>query len=118
MNKEYKKSNKKYLIKETIHEQARENRHFKNINLISQADLIIIFGTSIGATDGYIWKKIAEYSIKKNMPIIIHCYKEDFETVRKIPRQLGILYQAVDKCRNCMSQQPVLMRKSAENVII
>ena len=92
LNKEYKKSNKKYLIKETIHEQARENRHFKNINLISQADLIIIFGTSIGATDGYIWKKIAEYSIKKNMPIIIHCYKEDFETVRKIPRQLGILY--------------------------
>ena len=27
-------------------------------------------------------------------------------------------YQAVDKCRNCMSQQPVLMRKSAKNVII
>ena len=96
LNKEYKKSNKKYLIKETIHEQARENRHFKNINLISQADLIIIFGTSIGATDGYIWKKIAEYSIKKNMPIIIHCYKEDFETVRKIPRQLGILYECIE----------------------
>lgn len=96
LNKEYKKSNKKYLIKETIHEQARENRHFKNINLISQADLIIIFGTSIGATDGYIWKKIAEYSIKKNMPIIIHCYKEDFETVRKIPRQLGILYESIE----------------------
>lgn len=96
LSKEYKKSNKKYLIKETIHEQARENRHFKNINLISQADLIIIFGTSIGATDGYIWKKIAEYSIKKNMPIIIHCYKEDFETVRKIPRQLGILYESIE----------------------
>ena len=27
-------------------------------------------------------------------------------------------FQAVDKCRNCMSQQPVLMRKSAKNVII
>ena len=26
--------------------------------------------------------------------------------------------QAVDKCRNCMSQQPILMRKSAKNVII
>ena len=96
LSKEYKKSNKKYLIKETIHAQARENRHFKNINLISQADLIIIFGTSIGATDGYIWKKIADYSIKKNMPIIIHCYKEDFETVRKIPRQLGILYESIE----------------------
>ena len=29
-----------------------------------------------------------------------------------------IIIQAVDKCRNCMSQQPILMRKSAENVII
>ena len=26
--------------------------------------------------------------------------------------------QAVDKCRNCICQQPVLMRKSAKNVII
>ena len=30
------------------------------------------------------------------MPIIIHCYKEDFETVRKIPRQLGILYESIE----------------------
>ena len=29
-----------------------------------------------------------------------------------------LIMQAVDKCRNCMSQQPILMRKSAENVII
>ena len=31
---------------------------------------------------------------------------------------LLIILQAVDKCRNCMSQQPVLMRKSAKNVMI
>ena len=31
---------------------------------------------------------------------------------------LLIILQAVDKCRNCMSQQPILMRKSAKNVII
>ena len=96
LNKEYKKSNKKYLIKETIHEQARENRHFKNINLISQADLIIIFGTSIGATDGYLWKKIADNSIKKNISIIIHCYKENFDSIRKLPRQLGSLYESIE----------------------
>ena len=29
-----------------------------------------------------------------------------------------LFFQAVDKCRNCMSQQPILMRKSAKNVII
>ena len=28
------------------------------------------------------------------------------------------IIQAVDKCRNCICQQPVLMRKSAKNVII
>ena len=31
---------------------------------------------------------------------------------------INYFIQAVDKCRNCMSQQPVLMRKSAKNVII
>ena len=36
----------------------------------------------------------------------------------KIIIVLLIILQAVDKCRNCMSQQPVLMRKSAKNVII
>ena len=37
---------------------------------------------------------------------------------REINIKVLISLQAVDKCRNCMSQQPVLMRKSAENVII
>lgn len=96
INKSYKNSNKKSLIKEELHAQARENRHFKNINLIDSADLIIIFGTSIGATDGYLWKKIADICIKKNMPVIIHCYKENFDSIKKIPRQLGILYECIE----------------------
>lgn len=96
LNKEYKDLNKKYLIKEKMLIQARDNRHFKNFNLIDWADLIIIFGTSIGATDGYLWKKIADNSIKKNMPIIIHCYKENFDSIRKLPRQLGSLYESIE----------------------
>ena len=76
--------------------QARDNRHFKNFNLIDWADLIIIFGTSVGATDGYLWKKIADNSIKKNMPIIIHCYKENFDSIKKLPRQLGSLYESIE----------------------
>lgn len=96
LNKEFKDSNKKYLIKEKMLIQARDNRHFKNFNLIDWADLIIIFGTSIGATDGYLWKKIADNSIKKNMPIIIHCYKENFDSIRKLPRQLGSLYETIE----------------------
>lgn len=96
ISEKYKSSNKKYLIKEKMNIQARDNRHFKNFNLIDWSDLVIIFGTSVGATDGYLWKKIADNSIKKNMPIIIHCYKENFDSIKKIPRQLGILYECIE----------------------
>lgn len=65
LNKEYKRSNKKSLIKEELQAQVRDNRHFKNLKLVDWADLIIIFGTSIGATDVYLWKEIADNSIKK-----------------------------------------------------
>lgn len=96
LNKEYKRSNKKSLIKEELQAQVRDNRHFKNLKLIDWADLIIIFGTSIGATDGYLWKEIADNSIKKNMPIIIHCYNENFDSIKKSPRQLGNLYESIE----------------------
>ena len=96
LNKEYKRSNKKSLIKEELQAQVRDNRHFKNLKLVDWADLIIIFGTSIGATDGYLWKEIADNSIKKNMPIIIHCYKENFDSIKKLPRQLGSLYESIE----------------------
>ena len=43
-------------------------------------------------------------------------YKVSFLKTRTV--LMSLLIQAVDKCRNCMSQQPVLMRKSAKNVII
>lgn len=96
LNKEFTDSNKKYLIKEKMLIQARDNRHFKNFDLIDWANLIIIFGTSIGATDRYLWKIIADNSINKNMPIIIHCYNENFDTIKKSPRQLGNLYDSIE----------------------
>ena len=43
-----------------------------------------------------IYGKIADNSIKKNMPIIIHCYKENFDSIRKLPRQLGSLYESIE----------------------
>ena len=71
LNIEYKDENRKYLIKESLLSEVRENRNIKNDNLINWADMIIIFGTSIGATDNYIWNKIAKNSIKKNIPIFV-----------------------------------------------
>lgn len=48
LNIEYKDENRKYLIKESLLSKVRENRNIKNDNLINWADMIIIFGTSIG----------------------------------------------------------------------
>ena len=44
--------------------------------------------------------------------------KKEKDKKMRIEKFLSSFFQAVDKCRNCMSQQPILMRKSAKNVII
>lgn len=31
------------------------------------------------------------------MPIIIHCYNENFDSIKKSPRQLGNLYESIEK---------------------
>lgn len=96
LNIEYKDENRKYLIKESLLSEVRENRNIKNDNLINWADMIIIFGTSIGATDNYIWNKIAKNSIKKNIPILIHYYEANIELIQKLPREIGQLYAKVE----------------------
>lgn len=96
LNIEYKDENRKYLIKESLLSKVRENRNIKNDNLINWADMIIIFGTSIGATDNYIWNKIAKNSIKKNIPILIHYYEANIELIQKLPRKIGQLYEKVE----------------------
>lgn len=96
MNIEYKDENRKYLIKESLLSKVRENRNIKNDNLINWADMIIIFGISIGATDNYIWNKIAKNSIKKNIPILIHYYEANIELIQKLPRKIGQLYEKVE----------------------
>ena len=96
LNIEYKDENRKYLIKESLLSEVRENRNIKNDNLINWADMIIIFGTSIGATDNYIWNKIAKNSIKKNIPILIHYYEANIELIKKLPRKMGQLYEKVE----------------------
>lgn len=96
LNKNYELNNRKYLIKELILEQVRENRNKNNVDLLNWADIIIIFGMSIGATDSYIWGRIAENSIKKNIPIILHSFVKNFENIKPHSRKLGILYESIE----------------------
>lgn len=69
----------KYFVKEKIIEQCRSDNNQRNESLINDADLIIIFGMSLGETDSYIWGKVARKSINSRIPIIIYHYKVNFK---------------------------------------
>lgn len=69
----------KYFVKEKIIEQCRSDNNQRNESLINDADLIIIFGMSLGETDSYIWEKVARKSINSRIPIIIYHYNVNFK---------------------------------------
>ena len=68
------------FIKEKIIENCLSTANQDNAQLINLADLIIIFGMSIGETDGYIWEKIARKSINSGIPIVIYQYNDKFDS--------------------------------------
>ncbi len=56
-------------------------------NLIKQAHLIILFGVSLGETDGYWWKLIGEQFLKrKDLCIIQHLY--DSQVIMPLKKQM------------------------------
>ncbi|MBF1322688.1 MAG: hypothetical protein HXM72_03185 [Mogibacterium diversum] len=63
-----------YLIKKEAIDASRENHNERNFKLINEANLIIIYGMSIGETDKYFWERIARHSIDNGVPIIIYHY--------------------------------------------
>ncbi|MBF1053496.1 MAG: tryptophan synthase subunit beta [Parvimonas sp.] len=73
----------KFFVKGKIIEYCKNNNNQRNEAMINEADLIIIFGMSLGETDSYIWEKVATKSIYSNIPIVIYHYKDNFE--RRIP---------------------------------
>lgn len=95
LNNDYSIENINFLKKESIQEALRENTLKKTYDMINNADIIIIFGMSIGDTDKYIWEKIAKSSIEKNIPIIIYTYVKDFDLIKKKPRKLANNYSYI-----------------------
>lgn len=67
------------FIKEKIIANCRNGTNQDNTRLIDSADLIIIFGMSIGETDSYIWGKIVKKSIDSSVPIVIYHYNDKFD---------------------------------------
>lgn len=70
---------KEIFIKKSSLAAFRENLDEKTTKIISSSDLIILYGVSLGMTDTYIWKQIAEKSIETGMPIIIYHYVENYD---------------------------------------
>lgn len=66
------------MIKNQSNYSMKQTRHLYCQNLIDKADLIILFGVSLGETDAHWWKRIgANLLKKKNLFIIQHLYNPE-----------------------------------------
>ena len=67
---------KDIMIKIESNESMKETRHIESEKLIANANVIILFGVSLGETDARWWKLIGQnLKRRKNLAIIQHLYK-------------------------------------------
>ena len=85
---------KDIMIKIDSNESMKETRHIDCERLISNAEVIILFGVSLGETDARWWKLIGQHlKRRKNLAIIQHLYKPGAITptqrqrIRKLERE-------------------------------
>ena len=79
-NEEFKKNDdiKDLMIKEQSNLVMKETRHIQCENLINKANVIILFGVSLGDTDARWWKIIGNNLVSRtNIAIIHHLYEPD-----------------------------------------
>ncbi|MFU2223165.1 AbiH family protein [Streptococcus pluranimalium] len=67
------------FVKKTNLIGFRENLDIKTTKIIRSSDIVILYGVSLGKTDTYIWKQIAEKSVKDGIPIVIYHYIEQYD---------------------------------------
>jgi hypothetical protein len=85
---------KDIMIKIDSNESMKETRHIDCERLIANANVIILFGVSLGETDARWWKLIGQnLKRRKNLAIIQHLYKPGAITptqrqrIRKLERE-------------------------------
>lgn len=85
---------KDIMIKIDSNESMKETRHMECERLIANANVIILFGVSLGETDARWWKLIGQnLKRRKNLAIIQHLYKPGAITptqrqrIRKLERE-------------------------------
>ena len=88
---------KNYIIKPRIIELMNDHRIEKLGSYISSANLIVLFGLSIGATDKYIWELIADWLRNSDKLLIIHHYEKDIDVDDLTEREY---LRLVDRVKN------------------
>ena len=70
---------KKDLIKKDLVESANDGRLESFKKIIGSSKLIVLFGTSIGSTDSYIWKELAEWLLlDQGRRVLIHKHDRNY----------------------------------------
>jgi hypothetical protein len=63
------------MVKIQSNESMKTTRHLDYKKMINNANLIVLFGVSLGETDAYLWRTIGEnLEERKNVALIHHIY--------------------------------------------
>ena len=93
---------KDFLIKVQSNYTMKQTRHRTCENLISNANLVILYGVSLGDTDARWWKLLGEQFKKRNtISIVQHLYMPNAIT----PTRQQLLGRIERKQRNCIMEK-------------
>lgn len=84
---------KDYLIKPRSIERTNDGRIEQMDAIINSSSIIVLFGTSIGETDKYIWQKVINWLMQSpDRLMVIHNYDDSYnERARRIPWRTSLL---------------------------
>jgi len=108
---------KKYLIKPKLIEEMNDGRLEAFNQYIDSANVIVLFGVSLGETDTYIWEKVAEWLSANNYHIlIIHHHENGLDLSDMTDRDYLRMYDRVknkflDNANTVTSLREVLKKK-------
>lgn len=100
MNKEFRNNDdiKDLMIKIQSNEVMKETRHMQCEALISNANIIVLFGVSLGDTDARWWKIIGDNLVKRaNLAVIQHLYEPNAINPTQLQKR-GRLERRQQKC--------------------
>lgn len=105
------------LIKPEAIAAMRSDKKLLCGNYIDKADVIILFGVSLGSTDAYLWKAIVDHLAKNYRPMLVY-FHHSSEVIpanrkqllgRKVAQTREYLYQRLGVPENLQSEEQILV---------